>query len=232
MTQKGRVVRKMFGEIAENYDLMNRLMTFGQDQVWRKGVVRMANPSRDGFLLDVGTGTGRIGQEVLKSHPGVTVVGSDFSLEMMQVGKRRDSREDMCWCAGDALSLPFKDGSFDVVTSGYLIRNTGNAVRTFSEQVRVLKPGGRVVCLDTSPPPFTPLRPLILFFLNHVIPFLGEIVSRNRSAYTYLPESTKAFIAPDPLARMMRKAGLVNIMYRKYMLGTIAVHVGIKPRTP
>jgi demethylmenaquinone methyltransferase/2-methoxy-6-polyprenyl-1,4-benzoquinol methylase len=231
MTQKGRVVRKMFGEIAENYDLMNRLMTFGQDQVWRKCVVRMANPCRDGFLLDAGTGTGRIGQEVLKSHPGVTVVASDFSLEMMRVGKRRDSRENMCWCAGDALSLPFKDGSFDVVTSGYLIRNTGDAVLTFSEQARVLKPGGRIVCLDTSPPPFTLLRPLILFFLNHVIPFLGEIISRNRSAYTYLPESTKAFIAPDQLAHMMRQAGLVNIMYRRYMLGTIAVHVGIKPRT-
>ena len=232
MMQKGRVVRKMFGEIAENYDLMNCLMTFGQDQVWRKCVAKMANPPRDGFLLDAGTGTGRIGQEVLKSYPGVTVVGSDFSIEMMQVGKRRDGKEGMCWCAGDALSLPFKDGSFDVVTSGYLIRNTGDAVLTFSEQVRVLRPGGRVVCLDTSPPPFTPLRPLILFFMNHVIPFLGEIISRNRSAYTYLPESTKAFIAPDQLAHMMRQAGLVNIMYRKYMLGTIAVHVGIKPRTP
>ena len=219
----------MFGEIAETYDLMNCLMSFGQDQVWRRCVARMAAPPQGGVLLDTGTGTGRIGHEVLKNHPTVTVVASDFSLEMMRVGQCAGSSRRMLWCAGDAVGLPFKDNSFDAVTSGYLIRNVRDAFLAFSEQVRVVRPGGRVVCLDTSPPPNTPLQPVLLFFLNHMIPLLGQIISRNRFAYTYLPESTKMFFSPDQLARTMRRAGLVNIAYRRYMLGAIAVHVGTKP---
>jgi demethylmenaquinone methyltransferase/2-methoxy-6-polyprenyl-1,4-benzoquinol methylase len=138
----------------------------------------------------------------------------------------------MLWCAGDALYLPFKGAGFDVVTSGYLIRNVSDAAQAFSEQVRVVKPGGRVVCLDTSPPPDNFFRSVILFFLNTVIPFLGQLISGNRSAYTYLPESTKEFATPQQLAHMMRASGLVDIKYRTYMFGTIAVHVGIKPHEP
>jgi len=229
MKGKSRSIRDMFGGIAGKYDLMNRLMTFGQDQVWRRWVARMAHPPQGGRLLDAGTGTGRIGQEVLQSYPKTMVTGSDFSLEMMAVGKRRQNGAGMFWCAGDALHLPFKDESFDVVTSGYLMRNVSDAAAAFSEQIRVLKPGGRVVCLDTSPPPDTLLRPLVEFFLTHIIPLLGQIISRNRSAYTYLPESTKAFYTPSALAAVMRRGGLVNISHRKFMLGTIAVHVGSKP---
>ena len=232
MKKKERAVQKMFGQIAGRYDLMNRLMTFGQDQVWRKCVVRAAARPKGGTLLDAGTGTGRIGQEALKDDPLATVVGSDFSLEMMRVGRQRKNGGSMLWCAGDALYLPFKRASFDVVTSGYLIRNVSNAVQAFSEQVRVVKPGGRVVCLDTSPPPDNFFRSAILFFLNTIIPFLGQLISGNKSAYTYLPESTKEFSTPEQLARMMRTAGLADIKYRKYMFGTIAVHVGSKPREP
>ena len=232
MKKKERAVQKMFGQIAGRYDLMNRLMTFGQDQVWRKCVVRAAATPKGGILLDAGTGTGRIGQEALKDDPLATVVGSDFSLEMMRVGRQRKNGGSMLWCAGDALYLPFKRASFDVVTSGYLIRNVSNAVQAFSEQVRVVKPGGRVVCLDTSPPPDNFFRSAILFFLNTIIPFLGQLISGNRSAYTYLPESTKEFSTPEQLAHMMRAAGLADIKYRKYMFGTIAVHVGSKPREP
>jgi demethylmenaquinone methyltransferase/2-methoxy-6-polyprenyl-1,4-benzoquinol methylase len=181
--------------------------------------------------LDAGTGTGRIGQEALEHDPQITVVGSDFSLEMMQVGKRRHHGDHLLWCAGDALHLPFKSACFDVVTSGYLIRNVSDALLAFAEQIRVLKPGGRVVCLDTSPPPDQFFREVILFFLNAIIPFLGQLVSGNRSAYTYLPESTKGFFTPKQLAHIMRTAGLVNVMYRKFMFGIIAVHVGTKPST-
>jgi demethylmenaquinone methyltransferase/2-methoxy-6-polyprenyl-1,4-benzoquinol methylase len=231
MKEKSRTVQKMFGQIAGRYDLMNRLMTFGQDQVWRRCVVRAAAPPKGGMMLDAGTGTGRIGQAALKDDPRVTVVGSDFSLEMMLVGRQRKTGGSMLWCAGDALCLPFKRASFDVVTSGYLIRNVGDAVQAFSEQVRVVKPGGRVVCLDTSPPPDNLFRTAILFFLNTIIPFLGQLISGNRSAYTYLPESTKQFFTPEQLAHMMRAAGLADITYRKYMFGTIAVHAGVKPHS-
>ena len=229
MKEKSRSVQKMFGQIAGRYDLMNRLMTFGQDQVWRRCVVKVAAPPKGGTLLDAGTGTGRIGQEALVHNPQVSVVGSDFSIEMMLVGRKRLKGNRILWCAGDALYLPFKSECFDVVTSGYLLRNVSDASQAFSEQVRVVKPGGRVVCLDTSPPPDNVVRAPVLLFLNTIIPFLGQLVSGNRSAYTYLPESTKGFFNPEELARMMRTAGLADIRYRQFMFGTIAVHVGTKP---
>jgi demethylmenaquinone methyltransferase/2-methoxy-6-polyprenyl-1,4-benzoquinol methylase len=231
MKEKSRAVQNMFGQIAERYDLMNRLMTFGQDQVWRRCVVRAAALPKGGTLLDAGTGTGRIGQEALEHEAQSTVVGSDFSLEMMRVGRQRKEGSRMLWCAGDAMHLPFKSACFDVVTSGYLIRNVSDALQAFSEQVRVVKPGGRVVCLDTSPPPDNFFRALVLFFLNTVIPVMGQLVSGNRSAYTYLPETTKEFFTPGQLARMMQTAGLADVMYRKFMFGTIAVHVGTKPHS-
>lgn len=229
MQEESRKVKKMFGEIAGHYDLMNRLMTFGQDQVWRRCAVAAADLPRGGILLDAGTGTGRIGREVLKTDSLVKVVGSDFSYQMMEVGKKTSDSCRMMWCAGDALQLPFKNNSFDAVTSGYLIRNVTDVVQAFSEQVRVVKPGGRVVCLDTSPPPDNRLRPVILLFLNKVIPLLGQVISKNRSAYTYLPESTKGFLPPEKLAGMMRASGLRNIRYRGFMFRTIGVHVGTKP---
>lgn len=220
----------MFGEIAGRYDLMDRLMTFGQDQVWRRCVIQAAELPAGGTLLDAGTGTGRIGEEALAKDPHAIVVGSDFSLEMMQVGRRHCNQYRMLWCGADAMQLPFKEASFDAVASGYLIRNVSDAGQALSEQIRVVKPGGRVVCLDTSPPPLNFYRCVILFFLTTMIPLLGQLVSGNRSAYTYLPESTKEFFTPEKLARKMRAAGLENIRYRRYMFGTIAVHVGTKPR--
>jgi demethylmenaquinone methyltransferase/2-methoxy-6-polyprenyl-1,4-benzoquinol methylase len=228
MRKKGRDVQKMFGQIAQRYDLMNRLMTFGRDQLWRRCVVGAAAPEKGGMLLDVGTGTGRIGQEMLERDPRATVVGSDFSLAMMQAGRRRPTGDRMLWCAGDALHLPFKHDCFDAVTSGYLTRNVEDVLRAFAEQVRVVKPQGRVVCLDTSPPAENFLRLPILFFLSTVIPLLGRMISGHRAAYTYLPESTKKFLTPAQLARRMRQAGLKNVRYRRFMFGTIAVHVGTK----
>jgi demethylmenaquinone methyltransferase/2-methoxy-6-polyprenyl-1,4-benzoquinol methylase len=179
-------------------------------------------------LLDAGTGTGGIASEALKKTPALSVVGVDFSFGMMQAGRALENRSNIRWCAADAIRLPFKDESFDAITSGYLIRNVRDRAAALSEQVRVVKTGGRVVCLDTSPPTRGVFRPLILFFFNYLIPFTGRLVSKHRSAYTYLPESTKNFLTPHQLAQAMRKAGLVDIQYRSFMFGTMSIHVGIK----
>ena len=126
---------------------------------------------------------------------------------MMRTGRSRQNGSQVAWTAGDALALPVENACFDSVTSGYLIRNVVDPLRAFKEQARVVKPGGRVVCLETSLPPDGPVKPLLQFFLNHLIPLLGHMVSGNRSAYTYLPQTTQNF-----------------------MLGTIAVHVGVRPK--
>jgi demethylmenaquinone methyltransferase/2-methoxy-6-polyprenyl-1,4-benzoquinol methylase len=219
----------MFGRIAGRYDLMNRLMTFGRDGAWRRHVVAEAAPGPGARLLDLGTGTGDIAFEALGQAGRLTVVGADFTLAMMQVGRRRPGGERVLWCGADALRLPFADASFDAVTSGYLLRNVPDQLAAFREQARVVRPGGRVVCLDTSPPPRGPMRPLVRFHLRFVIPLLGRIVAGDAEAYRYLPETTRRFKTPEELASLMRQAGLTGVGWKRFMFGTIAVHAGMKP---
>jgi demethylmenaquinone methyltransferase/2-methoxy-6-polyprenyl-1,4-benzoquinol methylase len=227
--EKAVHVRRMFGRISGGYDLMNRLMTLGRDRYWRRYMVKEAALPRGGRLLDVGTGTGDIALEALRLDPTLSVTAMDFSFRMMRVGRMRPDGQKVLWCHADALHIPFTDARFDAVTSGYLVRNVINVRRAFEEQMRVVRPGGRIVCLDTSPVPPSALRPFVLFHLKFVIPLLGYLLTRNRSAYVYLPESTQAFMAPDQLASIMRSVGLEAVSYRRFMFGTMAVHTGLRP---
>jgi demethylmenaquinone methyltransferase/2-methoxy-6-polyprenyl-1,4-benzoquinol methylase len=228
--ERSDFVQAMFNRIAKRYDLMNRLMTFGQDQSWRRFVVKQASVPKDGRLLDVATGTGDILFEALKKVPGLVPVGADFARGMMRAGQHRKDGNRVMWMQSDALALPFEDASFDAVTSGYLMRNVIDVKGAFAEQLRVVKPGGKIVCLDTSPPPRNLLRPFILIHLKLVIPLLGRLISGNPDAYKYLPESTQAFKTPEELAGIMRSAGLDNVTYQTFMFGTMAIHTGSRPQ--
>jgi demethylmenaquinone methyltransferase/2-methoxy-6-polyprenyl-1,4-benzoquinol methylase len=228
-SQRAHYVQAMFGRIARRYDLMNRLMTFGLDRAWRRYLVSQASLQPGSRLLDVATGTGDIALEALRQlHGDLTAVGADFATPMMRVGRGRKGGSHILWCHADALALPHPDATFDAVTSGYLMRNVIDVHAAFREQVRVVKPGGRVLCLDTSPPSGL-LRPLIAFYFRAIIPLLGSLVAGDVSAYTYLPESTNAFKSPEELEQIMRDAGLVDVHYRRFMFGTMAVHVGTRP---
>ena len=224
-----RHIRQMFAEIAGQYDLINRLMTFGQDRVWRQCVIQAAAMPENGIVLDVGTGTGGIALDLLEEDNTLQVIGADFTVDMMRIGRQKQNNSRVTWIETDALALPFRDARFDAITSGYLVRNVSDALQAFQEQARVVKPGGRVVCLETSPPPKGLLQPVLLLFLNRLIPLLGQVVSGNRPAYTYLPQTTQNFLSPGKVSAVMRSAGLINIRYRQFMFGTIAVHVGIRP---
>jgi demethylmenaquinone methyltransferase/2-methoxy-6-polyprenyl-1,4-benzoquinol methylase len=223
-------VQSMFDRIARRYDVMNRLMTFGRDQSWRRFVVKRAALPRGGRLLDVATGTGDVMFEALKKDTTLTAIGADFAVGMMRVGQHRPLGSRVAWSQADALNLPFADHCFDAVTSGYLMRNVIDVPRAFREQMRVVKPGGKIVCLDTSPPPRNILRPFILIHLKYIIPLLGRIVSGNPDAYKYLPESTQAFKTPEELADIMRSAGLQDVRIKRFMFGTMAVHTGTRPQ--
>jgi demethylmenaquinone methyltransferase/2-methoxy-6-polyprenyl-1,4-benzoquinol methylase len=222
----------MFGQISDRYDLMNRLMAFGQDRAWRRQAVWAAELPPAGFLLDVGTGTGDIALEALQENSALKVMAVDFCPQMMQVGRHRPGGLKIFWCQADALELPFPDAIFDAVTSGYLVRNVTDVHQALKEQMRVVKPGGRVVCLETSPANRNALRPLVLFYLKFVIPLLGHLIARNRAAYIYLPKSTQKFMTPDQLAVIMEGVGLKGVSYRRFMMGTMAVHVGVRPEEP
>jgi demethylmenaquinone methyltransferase/2-methoxy-6-polyprenyl-1,4-benzoquinol methylase len=221
-------VQGMFDRIAGRYNLMNRLMTFGQDLRWRRFVVQQAKLKSGDRLLDLATGTGDIAFEALHQVPNIHAVGGDFSLGMMIVGKNLPHGNEVEWSGADALNLPFPDAVFDAVTSGYLMRNVIDIPRAFAEQKRVLKAGGRIVVLDTSPPPQNLLRPFIEIHLRYIIPLLGRLISGNADAYQYLPESTQKFKTPDELAALMREAGFKSVQYQRFMFGTMAVHWGEK----
>lgn len=227
-TAGARSVRELFDGIAGRYRLMNTIMTLGRDGAWRRRVVAEARLQAGGSLLDIATGTGDIALEALGHVPDLRAVGADFSREMMAVGRRRPKGNRMLWCRADALDLPFADDSFDAVTSGYLLRNVTDPLGAFREQARVARPGGRVVCLDTTPPPPSPLRPLIRIYLRRVIPLIGRIITGDREAYSYLVSSTEAFKTAEELAAVMTAAGLEEVRYHRFMFGTMAIHTGTK----
>lgn len=226
---RAQYVQNMFGRIAGRYDVMNRLMTFGQDMRWRRFVIEQAQLPPAGRILDIATGTGDIAHEAQKIHPDVEAVGGDFAVEMMLAGKQYPERQTIRWTAADALNLPFPDDSFDAVTSGFLMRNVVDVGRAFREQWRVTRPGGHIVVLESSPPKDNLLRPFIGIHLNVIIPTLGKLITGESDAYRYLPDSTQQFQHPDNLAATMRATGFQAVSYKMFMFGTIAIHSGRKP---
>jgi demethylmenaquinone methyltransferase/2-methoxy-6-polyprenyl-1,4-benzoquinol methylase len=218
----------MFGKIAPRYDLMNRLMTGGRDVAWRRLVIAEAQLPPGGCLLDIATGTGDVALEALRRDDSLRAAGADFSLEMMQRGRDKPGAERLCWLGADTLALPFPDETFDAVTSGFMLRNVMDVPGSLAEQRRVVKPAGRMVCLEISRPPRNLLLPFYRFYFHRIVPLVGQIVSGNRSAYTYLPQSADEFLYPDELAGLMRQAGWRDVRYRQLMLGTVAIHSGVK----
>ncbi len=226
--EKPRFVQQMFTDISSRYDLMNRIMTFGQDRRWRSMVVEEASLPPQGSFLDVATGTGDIGYEVLRQHPDVSVVGLDFSPGMIYVGRRKHPDKDFPFVMGDALHIPFPDDSFDAAASGFMMRNVVDIGRAFSEQARVVRPGGKVICLEITRPSAPVWKDLFHFYFFKLVPFMGQVVSRRKRAYTYLPHSTVDFPRPEKLKEIMESAGLADVTYRILMFGTVAIHVGVK----
>jgi demethylmenaquinone methyltransferase / 2-methoxy-6-polyprenyl-1,4-benzoquinol methylase len=226
--ERAHYVQHMFSRIAGRYDLMNRLMTAGQDRTWRREVIRRAALPPQGDLLDLGAGTGDLSREALQQYPGCHPVTADFTLEMMLAGKGRPESAPLRWLGADALHLPFPDESFDAAVSGFLLRNVSNIPQALAEQHRVLRPGGRIVILDTTRPQRNLLTPLINIHLHTVIPTLGKLITGEGEAYNYLPESTENFLYAEQLAERMLAAGFRQVGFRRRMLRTIAIHWGTK----
>ena len=223
--ERASYVQNMFARIAGRYDLMNRLMTGGQDIRWRKQVIQLARLRHNARLLDLGTGTGDLAREALSQFPQARVVAADFTLEMMRVGQKRGPLE---FSSADALRLPFTDSSFEAVVSGFLMRNVIDLQKALQEQYRVLKHGGRIVILDTTRPKKNLLSPFIWLHMHVVIPLLGRLLTGSGDAYRYLPETTEGFVTAENMASRMAAVGFKKIGYERLMFGTIAIHWGEK----
>jgi len=225
--ERSDYVQGMFTRIAHRYDLMNRIMTAGQDVHWREQVIHQARLNPNARLLDLGAGTGDLAREALKQQPKAKVIATDFTMEMMRVGQLNGS---LPWSAADAMSLPFGENTFDAIVSGFLMRNVSDIQQTLKEQYRTLKPGGRIVILDTTKPKRNWLSPFIWLYMHVVIPLLGGILSGFQDAYHYLPNSTEMFITDKEMAVRMAAVGFKKIYFEVLMFGTIAIHWGEKQR--
>lgn len=223
--ERAAYVQNMFTRIARRYDLMNRLMTGGQDVRWRRDVIQLARLNRNSRMLDLGTGTGDLAREALAQFPGARVIAADFTLEMMRVGQKSGR---LNFSSADALHLPFPDMLFDAVVSGFLMRNVVDLQRALQEQYRVLRKGGRIVILDTTRPKKNLLSPFIWLHMHVIIPVLGKLITGSSDAYRYLPETTEGFVTAEELAARMAAARFKRIGYDRFMFGTIAIHWGEK----
>lgn len=227
---KAARVRAMFGRIVPRYDLMNRLMTGGMDVRWRKLAVRLCDPG-GAVALDIATGTGDLAREMLRQGAR-EVVGVDFCGPMLDAaaGKLADLRPAVRLVAGDAQALPFADESFDRVINGFLLRNVSDLPLSLREMARVLRPGGRAVCLEITHPPSRLFGALFRRYFYGFVPRLGALVTGDAQAYSYLPDSLTHFPTAPRLAALMRQAGFDEVGYRYLSFGAMAIHVGVKGR--
>jgi demethylmenaquinone methyltransferase / 2-methoxy-6-polyprenyl-1,4-benzoquinol methylase len=213
-------VRSMFDRISGVYDLMNQVMTAGLHHQWRRRAADLAQAGPGAEILDVATGTGDLAIEM--AGRGATVVGSDFSEEML--ARAREKRPAITWEWANAMELPYADDRFDAATVGFGARNFSDLARGVREMARVVRPGGRVVVLEITTPTKPPLSTFFRVWFDSIVPALGRIA--DSEAYVYLPNSVKRFPAPEGLAAVMDDAGLRDIRWILTAGGIIAIHVG------
>ncbi len=227
MTLPPDQVRAMFDRITPAYDRMNRLMSLGMDGSWRALAVRASGVAPGDAALDVCCGTGDLAIELLDAvSTRGRVVGLDFSEAMLDAARRKSSQIE--WLRGDALALPFADGEFAAATIGFGMRNLADPLRGFAELARVVRPGGRVVCLELTDPPAW-AAPFARLWTDRAVPLLGRLIARETDAYRYLPASVHRFPPADELAAVMSRAGLRRVRFRRLSGGAVAVHVGTVP---
>lgn len=222
-------VRGMFGSIARRYDLMNTVMTAGMHHRWRRFAVARAGLSPGGNALDVCCGTGDFAfalQDQVGERGRVT--GVDFSRRMLEVAREKAGRkgQPVAFKWGDATQLDFADDIFDAATVGFGVRNIEDVQGVFAQMARVVKPGGRVVCLEITQPVKRPFKDFYGVWFDRVVPAVGRLVSQDASAYTYLPSSVRRFPPADKLAVIMEQAGLQDVAYDLLAGSIIAVHRG------
>lgn len=222
-------VKQIFNTITPHYDLLNRVMSGRRDVTWRRSAVSKV-PVAAKRLLDVATGTGDLAMDIVRHRTDIHVFGVDFVEKMIQRAKAKTVKahlsQRISFVAGDAMALPFDDNEFDCATVAFGIRNMPDRLKAVKEMARVVKPGGKIICLEMTFPRNLRLRRFFKWYLNNVIPVLGGIISRNFQAYRYLPDSIQDFLHPDDLSKLFRQAGLTSLSEYPLTFGLTYVHEG------
>jgi demethylmenaquinone methyltransferase/2-methoxy-6-polyprenyl-1,4-benzoquinol methylase len=221
-------VSGMFDQVAAGYDRTNRVLSLGNDQLWRIATTRAVAPRRGQRILDLAAGTGA--SSVSFARSGAEVVAADFSPGMIAEGRRRHAGiPNLAFVEADATSLPFADGEFDTVTMSFGLRNVHEPKTALAELLRVTKPGGRLVVCEFSHPPSRVFNGFYRFYNDRVLPVVAKAVSSNAEAYDYLNESIKDWPDQATLSAWIRQAGWTDVAYRNLSFGIVALHRATKP---
>lgn len=226
--EKRTYTRNLFTRLAPRYELVNQVMSLGQVESWRRTAAEEAPVDPGGWALDVATGEGGLARALVRRWPDAKVVGLDFTPRMILLGRERSAGRPIYWTEGDALRLPFPDNFFDAVVNAFMLRNVTDVRTTLAEQARVVRPGGRVVCLEMTWPRQPLFRPLFHLYFGGLVPLLGYLLTGYLDEYRYLPRSVRTFMSPEELAVTMESVGLESVRYRRLMMGTVTLHTGTK----
>jgi demethylmenaquinone methyltransferase / 2-methoxy-6-polyprenyl-1,4-benzoquinol methylase len=228
---KKKQVEQMFDNISPKYDLLNRVLSMGIDIQWRKDVIKMVKASNPQTILDIATGTGDLAI-MMGKNTSAKITGLDLSAGMLDVGRKKvteaglDSRINMV--QGDSENLPFGDNTFDCVTVSFGVRNFENLEKGLAEINRVLKPGGTFVILEFSYPTAFPMKQLYTFYSKNILPAIGKMVSKDQSAYTYLPDSVRAFPHGEEMKNILKSVNFTQPIDKKLTFGIASIYKSVK----
>lgn len=229
VTEKVERVRGVFSSVAESYDLMNDLMSGGMHRLWKDRFVSQVRAGANAAILDLAGGTGDIAVR-LKAKTGASVTVCDINHAMLNTGRARQfdrgQSHGLRWVCGNAEHLPVPDGSLDVITIAFGLRNVTDIDQALRDAYRALKPGGQFLCLEFSKVGIPLLAKLYDAYSFHVIPKIGELVAKDRASYQYLVESIRMFPAQTELVRRMEQAGFARVRYTNLSFGAVAIHQG------
>jgi demethylmenaquinone methyltransferase/2-methoxy-6-polyprenyl-1,4-benzoquinol methylase len=226
-------IERMFSKVPATYELVNHVLTFGLDIVWRRRAAKFAASAKGGQWADMCTGTGEMAANLSRLAPdGTKIYGIDFSGPMLEYARKKPQAARINFVVSNVRQLPFPDESFDLLTMSFATRNINLSkdilIQTFSEFYRVLKPGGRFVNLETSRPSFWPVRKCFHLYIRLFVKSIGTSISGSRNAYTYLSTTIPRFYSAQELADIMRQAGFDKVTFQQCLFGAAAIHQAMK----
>lgn len=228
---KTQQIATMFDNIAHRYDFLNRSLSMGIDIIWRKKAIAQLKDLKPKTILDVATGTGDFALEAMSLNPD-KITGVDISVGMLELGKVKIAKKNLSnkieMVVGDSENLPFQDNTYDAATVAFGVRNFENLQKGLTDINRVLRPGGKLVVLELSTPKKFPVKQLFGFYFNNILPLFGKMLSKDDSAYTYLPESVNAFPDGEDFKKVMAAAGFEHNTSKSLTLGICSLYTGIK----
>ena len=226
--EKTKLVQKVFSDVADNYDLMNDVMSFGAHRLWKKSFIDIVNPSLGDRIIDVGSGSGDLVLEILKRDLNLKIDMVDLNKAMLLEGKKRIKNDNVKFFQQNAEKLSFLNNIYDKYLISFCLRNVTDIDQSFKEAFRILKPGGQYYCLEFSKPNSFVLANIYSYYKSNIIPTFGKIFSNNRDAYNYLNESIDLFPKQDELKKRIETAGFKSVKYIDLFDGIVSIHTGYK----